>query len=133
MDATILRSFQIQQFSRSLLPMYTGHVKPDAAKPWRCARQSSKMAALLNSLSFAFKYSFLPKYSVKYYDYIVKWCSGIQCNWYVSMDTVYAESDRCCLERVLNKLFTNLLVIILSITTDCLFSTKRLKVGLMLL
>ena len=90
------------------------------------------MAAHLNSLSFAFKYSFLPKYSVKYYDYIVKWCSGIQCNWYVSMDTVYAESDRC-LERVLNKLFTNLLVIILSITTDCLFSTKRLKVGLMLL
>ena len=34
------------------------------------------MAALLNSLSFAFANSFLPKYRVKYYDYIVKWCSG---------------------------------------------------------
>ena len=36
----------------------------------------------------------------------------------------YVRRRRCCLERVLNKLFTNLLVIILSITTDCLFSTK---------
>ena len=40
--------------------------------------QSSEMAALLNSLSFAFKNLFLPNYRVKlYYDYIVKWCSGI--------------------------------------------------------
>ena len=39
--------------------------------------QSSEMAALLNSLSFAFANSFLPKYRVKYYDYIVKWCSGV--------------------------------------------------------
>ena len=38
----------------------------------------SEMAALLNSFSFAFTNSFLPKYSLKYYDYIiVKWCSGI--------------------------------------------------------
>ena len=39
--------------------------------------QSSEMAALLNSLSFSFANSFLPKYRVKYYDYIVKWCSGV--------------------------------------------------------
>ena len=39
--------------------------------------QSSEMAALLNSLSFAFANSFLPKYCVKYYDYIVEWCSGV--------------------------------------------------------
>ena len=39
--------------------------------------QSSEMAALLNSLSFAFANSFLPKYRVKYYVYIVKWCSGV--------------------------------------------------------
>ena len=50
--------------------------------------QSGKMAALLNSLFFVFKISFLPKYRVKYYDYIVKWCSGIECNWCVSLDTV---------------------------------------------
>ena len=37
------------------------------------------MAALLNSLSFAFANSFLPKYRVKYYDYIVKWYSGVLC------------------------------------------------------
>ena len=34
------------------------------------------MAALLNSLSFAFTNSALPMYRVKYYDYIIKWCSG---------------------------------------------------------
>ena len=44
------------------------------------------MAALLNSLFFAFTNSFLPKYRVKYYDYIIKWCSGISCNWCVLMD-----------------------------------------------
>ena len=42
--------------------------------------QSSEMAALFNSLSFAFTNPFLPKYRVKYFDYIVKWCSGIWCN-----------------------------------------------------
>ena len=41
------------------------------------------MVALLNSLFFVFKISFLPKYRVIYYDYIVKWCSG---NWCVSLD-----------------------------------------------
>ena len=39
--------------------------------------QSSDMATLFNSLSFVFKILFLPKYRVEYYDYIVKWCSGI--------------------------------------------------------
>ena len=38
---------------------------------------SNEMAALLNSLSFAFTNSFLPKYRFKYYDYIIKWCIGI--------------------------------------------------------
>ena len=38
---------------------------------------SSVIAALLNSLSFAFTNSFLPKYRVKYYDYVIKWYSGI--------------------------------------------------------
>ena len=39
--------------------------------------QIGKMAALLNELFFVFNISFLPKYRVIYYDYIVKWCSGI--------------------------------------------------------
>ena len=47
------------------------------------------MAALLNSLTFAFTNAFLPKYPVKYYDYILKWCSGIYCNWCASMDIDY--------------------------------------------
>ena len=59
--------------------------------PWQsigggCGCQSSEMAALLNLLSFAFTNSFLPKYRVKYYDYIIKWCSVIQYNQCVSMD-----------------------------------------------
>ena len=51
------------------------------------ACQRGKMAALLNSLLFVFKMSLLPKYHVKYYDYIVvKWCSGIACNWCALLD-----------------------------------------------
>ena len=34
--------------------------------------QTGKMAALLNLLFFVFNISFLPKYRVIYYDYIVK-------------------------------------------------------------
>ena len=44
------------------------------------ACQSGKMASLLNSLFFMFKILLLPNYRVKY-DYIVKWCSGVACNW----------------------------------------------------
>ena len=35
---------------------------------------------------FVPKISLLPNYSVKYYDYIVKWCGGVVCNWRVSLD-----------------------------------------------
>ena len=71
-----MRSFQTEQFSRFLPSLYAGHVKL-AGQSLGSACQISDMAALLNSLSFAFKNLFLPKYRVKYYDYIVKWCSGI--------------------------------------------------------
>ena len=37
-------------------------------------------------LIFVVKISCLPKYRVKYYDYIVNWCSLINCNWCVSLD-----------------------------------------------
>ena len=56
------------------------------------------MAASLNSLFFVFKMSYLPKYRVKYYDYIVKWCSGIQCNWCVSLDIAKMLALKSCLE-----------------------------------
>ena len=39
--------------------------------------QTTEITTLLNSISFLFEISFLPKYLVIYYDYIVKWCSGI--------------------------------------------------------
>ena len=51
-----------------------------------CSCQTGNMAALLNSLFFVFKISFLPNYRAKYYDYIVKWCRGVACNWCVSLD-----------------------------------------------
>ncbi len=41
------------------------------------ACQSGNMAILLTSLLFVFEISFLPKYCVNYYDYIIKWCFGI--------------------------------------------------------
>ena len=43
------------------------------------------MATLLSSLFFMFKISLLSNYRVKYYDYIVKWCNGLACNWCVSL------------------------------------------------
>ena len=35
---------------------------------------------------FVFKISLVPNNRVKYYDYMVKWRSGIACNWCVSLD-----------------------------------------------
>ena len=35
MDATIMRSFQIELYSRFLPSTYVGHVNLAAAKPWR--------------------------------------------------------------------------------------------------
>ena len=72
----MMRSFQAELFSRFVSSSYAGHVNL-TAENIGCSCQSGKMAALLNSLFFVFKISFLPKYSVKYYDYMVKWCSGI--------------------------------------------------------
>ena len=63
---------------RAIFTFPTGAVsQPRALQSIAGGCQSSDMAALLNSLSFAFANSFLPKYCVKYYDYIVKWCSGV--------------------------------------------------------
>ena len=50
------------------------------------ACQIGNMAILLTLLLFVFEISFLPKYRVNYYDYIIKWCIGIQCNWCASLD-----------------------------------------------
>ena len=47
--------------------------------------QSGKLAALLNSLFFLFKISFLHMYHVKYYDYIVNWCCLV-IGVYISLD-----------------------------------------------
>ena len=41
---------------------------------------------MVNLLFFVFRVSFLPKYRVKYYDYIVKWCGGLACDWCASLD-----------------------------------------------
>ena len=46
----------------------------------------AKVAILVTSLFFVFKIFFLPMYRVNYFDYIIKWCFGIQCNWCVSLD-----------------------------------------------
>ena len=61
------------------------------------ACQSGKMAPLLKSIVFVFKISFLPKYRLKYY-YHIKWCSGIACNWCVSLDIalIFALKNVAC-------------------------------------
>ena len=70
-----MRSFQTEQYSRFLSSSPATLIWPRQSSGG--GYQSSAMAALLNSLPFAFRNSFLPKYRVKYYDYVVKWCSGI--------------------------------------------------------
>ena len=59
------------------------------------ACQSGKAVTLLNSLFFVFRILFLCNYRVKYYDYIVKWCSGIAYNWCVSLDIGLVSPLRC--------------------------------------
>ena len=52
-----------------------------AQKPWWLRKS-------MNSSFFVFKISPLRNYRVKYYDYIVKWCSGIACDWSASLDRI---------------------------------------------
>ena len=56
--------------------------------------QSGKMVTLLNSLFFVLNISFLPNYTIKYYDYIEKWCSGVQhlksILRYIQWDTIWS-------------------------------------------
>ena len=56
--------------------MYAAHFSL-AAGGLGHACQSGNMAILLTSLFFVFKNSFLRKYRVNYYDYIIKWCFGM--------------------------------------------------------
>ena len=69
-----MRSFLKELFSSFLPSTYAGHIHLAMAKPWQFM-PNWKDAALLNSLFFVFKISFMPKYRVIYYGYIVKWCS----------------------------------------------------------
>ena len=59
---------------RAIITFPTGRIPATLIWPLQSVAggcQSSEMAALLNSLSFAFANSFLPKHRVKYYDYIL--------------------------------------------------------------
>ena len=71
-DATKMRCFQAELFSRFLMPSYAGHVNL-AGESLDCSCKIANMAALLKSLFFVFNISFLRNYHIKYYDYIVKW------------------------------------------------------------
>ena len=66
------------------------------------ACQNGKMATLLNSIFFVFEMLFPPNYRVKYYDYIVKWCSGITCNWCVSLDIAVILALPCDITHLSN-------------------------------
>ena len=73
-DATIRRLFRQRYFHVS----YRRRMPATLIWPRQSIGGScGEMATLLNSLSFVFKMSFLPKYRVIYYDDIVKLCSGI--------------------------------------------------------
>ena len=71
--ATIMRYFQAERFSRFLPSSHDGHVNLAAGKHWVFMPNWKDVEFII----FVFKISFLPKYRVKYYDYIVDLCSVI--------------------------------------------------------
>ena len=82
-DAPIIRSFQKELFSFFLPVSYAGHVGLAAAKPWWFMSKWKDGSTVEFIMFIVFKISFLPKYRVNYYDYIVNWRSLINCNWCV--------------------------------------------------
>ena len=56
----------------------SGHASVTRAKVARWRHWRIRYLSCLNVV--------LPNYRVKYHDYIVKWCSGMACDWCVSMD-----------------------------------------------
>ena len=79
----VMRSFQTELFSSFLPSTYVGQIKKynyfvnlGALKHWQFMPNWKDGSSLLNSLFFVFNIFFLPKYLL-YYDYIVKWCSGL--------------------------------------------------------
>ena len=68
---------------------------------WQALVMHAKVAILLTSLFSVFKISFLPKDRVNYYDYIIKWCFGVWCNWCVSLDiSQLSFNDGLCFARL---------------------------------
>ena len=65
------------------------------------------MAILLTSLLFVFAISFLPKYRVNYYDYIMKWCFGISCNWCVSLDIAHILALKVSFITLTNRAYSD--------------------------
>ena len=51
--------------------MYAAHVSLAAGRPWSCMPKWQYGDNVLTSLLFVFEISFLPKYRVNYYDYII--------------------------------------------------------------
>ena len=92
---------QFDLFKRSYFNVSYRRCMPRTLAWWRAgldhACQSGNMAILLTSLLFVFEILFLPKYRVNYYDYIIKWCFGILCNWCVSLDIAHIFALRYCL------------------------------------
>ena len=77
MHATLIQSFENELFSRFLLSTYAGHVGLAVAKHWCFMPKWKDDSTVEFIIYFVFKISVLPKYRVKYYDYIVEWCSGL--------------------------------------------------------
>ncbi len=72
-----MRYFQAELFSRFLLSSYAGHVNLAAAKHW-WFMPKWKDGSTVEFIIFRVQDVFSAyKYRVKYYDYIVKWCSVI--------------------------------------------------------
>ena len=67
----MIRYFQKELFSLFLPSPYAGHVGPAAAS----CHLKWKDGSTVELIIFVFKISFLCKYRVKYYEYIVNWYS----------------------------------------------------------
>ena len=91
-DATIILSFWKRYFHvsyRRWMPDTLAWQRQALVMHAKVARWRHFWIHYFSCLKFV-----LPNYCVKYYDYIVKWCSGLACNWCVSLDIVLIDDFR---------------------------------------
>ena len=72
-----MRYFQTELFSSFLPSTYAGHVDLAASKHWQFMPNWKDGSTVEFIIFRVYNFVSASKYRVIYYDYIIKWCSGI--------------------------------------------------------